>query len=115
MKKILMIAGLCLASSATFAAGTAACAGGTGTAITGATDQFVRITFTPKCSASTHVAYEQNAVAFAAAGGSAKGKQIFGGTSGGGGVVAVKACAATGCIAGDATGETAALLAKATQ
>lgn len=115
MKKILVIAGLCLTSSVTFAAGTAACNGaGAGTQITGDAANFVRVTFTPKCSSSTHVAYEQNAVAFAAAGGSAKGKSVFGGTSGGGGVIPVAACPATGCDVGDATGATTALLNAAT-
>lgn len=115
MKKILIIAGLCLTSSMAFAAGTAVCDGaGGGTAIAGTTTSFIRTGFTPKCSANTHVAYEQNAIAVAAAGGSKKGKSVFGGTSGGGGVNVVTACAQTGCVAGDATGATAALLAQAT-
>jgi hypothetical protein len=117
MKKLIFV-GLCVLSSAAFADGTAVCASLTsaapGTAITGDGAKFVKVTFTPKCSANTHVAYEQDAVNFAAAGGSSKGKTVFGGSTGGGGVspVAGKTCA-TGCGAADATGATAALLAAA--
>lgn len=115
MKKILIVAGFCLTSSMAFAAGTTACKGtGEAVKIDGVASNFVRVGFSPKCSANTWVAYEQNAVAFAAAGGSAKGKQVFGGTSGGGGVNSVLACPATGCTEDNAKGSTAELLNKAT-
>lgn len=114
MKK-LIVAVLCLSSSMAFAAGTAACANaaGSGTAIAGDATKFVQVDFTPKCSANTYVAFEQNNVAFAAAGGSGKGKTVFGGHTGGGGVVSVGACAATGCTATEPGNATGALLTAA--
>jgi hypothetical protein len=117
MKKLIFI-GLCVLSSAAFATGTAVCASSptaaaSTTPITGDGANFVKVTFTPKCSANTHVAYEQNAVNFAAAGGSSKGKTVFGGSTGGGGVSPTGATCANGCAAGDATGATNALLTAA--
>lgn len=115
MKK-LIVAALCMGSSVAFATGTAVCAAPTsstsGSAIT-ASANFVKVTFTPKCSTNVHLAYEQNNIAFAAAGGSSKGKTFFGGHSGGGGVVKAGDCAATGCTAANATGATPALLTAA--
>lgn len=113
MKTTLGVA-LCVASSVTFAA--AACAGattaGSGTAITGATTNFVKVTFTPKCSANTYVDYEQDLVNLGAAGGSSKGKTVFAGNTSGGGVQPNGTTCASGCSATQsAAGATAALTA----
>ena len=117
MKKI-FFGMLCLASSATFAAGTAVCASPTASqastvTVTADGTTFVKEAFKPKCSANVHLAYEQNGVNFAAAGASSKGKSVFGGHTGGGGVSSVGACARTSCGASDATGATEALLTAA--
>lgn len=114
MKKTLALC-LCLMAPAAFAQ-TAACAGtGSASTITGAAGNFVLNSFTPKCSANTHVLYQQNAIAFAAAGGSSKGKNVFGGTSAGGQVTVVGACASTGCTATEPTAQVTTLLNAATQ
>ena len=114
MKKLFLV-GLCMISPAAFAAGVAACTNGTPNTISagGATD-FVKISFAHKCSANVYAAVEQNNIAFAAAGGSGKGKNVFGGSSGGGAVTGIGPCAATGCTGTEPAAATAALLAAAT-
>ena len=105
-------------SSAAFAAGTAVCtspsSSGNGSAqVEAGSDKFVKMAFTPKCSANVYMAYEQDAVNFAAAAGSSRGKNVYGGHTGGGGVAATGTICANGCTANHATEATAALLSAA--
>ncbi len=93
------------AASAAYCGALTAAANGTAATVNTATDQnFVKVTFTPKCSANTHVTGEDGGSYFRVGSGSTKGKTRFGGSSAGGGVVAAGSCAsATGCLATDAT------------
>lgn len=114
MKKLLIV-GLCFVSSASF--GAVLCDKGTAqqaNLTAGGASDFVKTSFPVKCSSNVYLDVLQNAVAIAAAGGSAKGKNVFGGTSAGGTVSAVIACTVTGCTSGDVSGQTQALLDKAT-
>lgn len=99
MKKIALVAMLTLASSGVFAA--TACSGdaGSGTDVTAATDGtlFVRVAFTPKCSANVLVDYTDQTTAFAVASGSKKGKSTFQGNTAGGGVTKSGDCPSSGC------------------
>lgn len=106
MKKVLILSVLAataaLSSTANAATDGTVCAAPTaatnGTAFTaGGSSEFVKVAFTPKCSANVHLFYAQNANAFGVVSGSTKGKNYFGGGTGGGGVKSVGACAATGC------------------
>lgn len=96
---------VCLASSAAMAAPTGACSGGTGTAVTAASagnDLFVKVGFTPKCSANTYVSYDQNATSFGVGAVSLKGGVVFQGSSNGGGVGVKANCNASPCTTGEA-------------
>jgi hypothetical protein len=103
------------AFSQAFAAGTDICGGqptahdatAAVVASTDAAPAFVVNAFTPKCSANVYLAYEQDATAFAVGAASAKGKNVFSGSTNGGGVTSTAACAAATCAASDATGATA--------
>ena len=110
MKKIILASVLAAsAATAVSSANAAAVSGaacpalavaGSGTAVAtnAATDaNFVKTGFTPKCSANTHVTYEDGGSFFRVGSGSTKGKTKFGGSSAGGGVVSAGTCAsATG-------------------
>lgn len=91
-----------------------ACSGtaGNGSAVTGADNgsKFVRIEFTPKCSANVLADYTDQQTSFAVAAGSKKGKTTFIGNSAGGGVTATTTpCSASGCTSSElATALTAA-------
>lgn len=71
----------------------------TPTAVASATDgtKFVRVGFTPKCSANTLVDYSDQVTNFAVAAGSKKGKSTFIGSTAGGGVTKSGDCPASGC------------------
>ena len=110
MKKVILASVLAISAvSAHSAASQTFCSGtpGNGSAVTlgTATDQnYVKSTFTPKCSANTHVSGEDGGSYYRVGAGSAKGKTRYAGTSAGGAVVAAGACAAaTGCAVSDAT------------
>lgn len=114
MKKLLIVA-LCFASSASFAA--QLCNNGApqqANLTAGGANDFIKNSFTIKCSANVYLHALQNNVAIAATGGSGKGKNVFGGSSAGGTVSAVAACAATGCSDGNVSGATQNLLDAAT-
>jgi hypothetical protein len=64
---------------------------------TTATNEFTKVAFTPKCSANVHMHYSQTTTAFGAVAGSTKGKNYFGGGTGGGGVKVISSCATSGC------------------
>jgi len=105
MKKVMILsilAATALSSNANAASDGTVCAAftvaGNGTAFTaGGSSEFVRVAFTPKCSANVHVFYAQGANVFGVVSGSTKGKNYFGGGTGGGGVTRMGACASTGC------------------
>lgn len=107
MKKQLMIGLLAsFASASAMAAGACAGTAGNGTAVPGATDGslFVRVGFTPKCSANVLLDYTDGQTSLAVAGGSQKGKNIFIGNTAGGAVkksTTVTECPATGCSAAE--------------
>lgn len=99
MKKLIIVAASVLAASSVYAAPATVCsrlsAAGNGSAIDGSvgftaaaggSTGFVINSFTPKCSANVYAAVEQSEIALAVAAGSAKGKNLFGGSTNGGGV-----------------------------
>jgi hypothetical protein len=99
MKKISILAMTLLAASSVYAAPATVCdaptTAGNGTAIDGAqgftaaaggSTGFVINSFTPKCSANVWAAVEQSEISLAAAAGSKKGKNMFSGSTNGGGV-----------------------------
>jgi len=120
MKKVILasvaVAATVLSTSAQAAADTTFCTAGTAgpstvSASTG-TDKFVKVAFSPKCSANTHVVAEDSNTYYRVGAASAKGKfPVYGSTSGGGVLASTTSCAATGCVVGDAN---AALLLGAT-
>lgn len=106
MKKIVLaLAFAAFVPGMASAAATAVCAAGAaanGTAITAGVN-FIKAAVTPKCSANVHLSYDQNTTAFWVASGSSKGKNYFGGSTEGGAVANLGACAATGCTTGNIT------------
>lgn len=96
------------AGSQTFCNGGVA-ANSTVTAAAAPTD-FVKVAFTPKCSANVFlVGNDRSAVLYTVGSASIKGKSNFGGSSAGGAVARIGDCAAAQCAVGDATaGEAAA-------
>ncbi len=100
MKKISVAVTAFLAASSVYAAPLTVCtaptAAGNGASITTAGDGFtpasggaagfVLNTFQPKCSANVYASIEQNEIALGVASGSKKGKNLFTGGTGGGGV-----------------------------
>jgi hypothetical protein len=109
MKKIILGSVLAVAAVSSFnaqagatqhicSAGTAA---GNGAAV--AAGGFVKTGFTPKCSANVFLAVDDMTTYYGAGASSAKGKNIFQGSTAGGGVKAYSTCAsATGCTATEA-------------
>jgi len=98
MKKALFLALLLTPFVSSAAYATAAC-NGTGAAVTVPVDSagYVKKEFSAKCSANVLSNYSQNNVAFGVVAGSQKGKNVFGGGTGGGGIKQTAACPATGC------------------
>ena len=110
MKKIMIlsfVAAAALTGQANAATGgtvcAAAAAAASGTAVDADTTEFVKVTFTPKCSANVHMSYAQTGTSFGSIAGSSKGKFAFGGGTGGGGVRSTSQCAATGCTSSNTT------------
>lgn len=87
--KIVVIGGVIAMGVASNAFAVVACSGtaGNGTSVTGATTNFIRDGFTPKCSANVTVNFVQGADRVDVRGGSSKGMHTFGGSSEGGGIV----------------------------
>lgn len=81
---------------------TNASASAAGSAITITTGGFVKTSFTPKCSANVYLTGYDNSTYYGVGAVSTKGKNIFMGSTGGGGVVASGSCAATGCTSANA-------------
>lgn len=72
---------------------------------------FIKTSFTPKCSANVYLHGYDADTFYGTGAASSKGKNIFMGSTGGGGVVASGSCATTGCTAANTV--TAALAAPA--
>ena len=111
MKKVILasvaVAATVISASAQAAADTTFCTGGAAgsssvVASTG-TDKFVKVPFSPKCSANTFVVSEDSNTYYRVGASSAKGKfPVYGSTSGGGVLASTTSCAATGCTGTDA-------------
>ena len=104
MKKILVATLLAMGSVGVMAADACTGAAGNGTPVNGATDGslFVRVGFTPKCSANVLASYTDQTTSFAVGSGSKKGKSTFIGNTAGGAVkVSATPCPASGCTAGE--------------
>jgi hypothetical protein len=115
MKKIILasvLATVAVASIGTANAATAnvvcnaasPAANGTFATDTSVTTEFVKVAFTPKCSANVHMHSTQNPNSIGVASGSTKGKNLFGGGSNSGGVVNKGTCPTGGCTATEAGG-----------
>lgn len=83
--EIAMLGGALVLSLASLGAQAATgCAAGVGSSVTGNNTNFVKSTFTPKCSASTTVNYTDGGSDFGVQGASAKGKTVYGASTAGG-------------------------------
>ena len=111
MKKVILTAVLASAAIASMnanaASGTAViCSGvsasGNGAAVTTATDTFVKVSFTPKCSANVHMVDNDQNTYYGVGSGSTKGKTSWVGSTAGGGIAKNADCAATGCTSANA-------------
>jgi hypothetical protein len=124
MKKISIAVTAFLTVSSVYATGTTVCSApatagdGTpivnnGTSSTGfspansGTTPFVINNFTPKCSANVYAAFEQTEIAAGVAAGSKKGKNLFSGSTNGGGVKPTGTTYANGVSETNAQGATA--------
>jgi len=116
MKKISFAVTAMLAASSVYAASESVCSApttaGDGTAISGTlgftaaasgSTGFVINTFTPKCSANVFAAVEQSEISLATAAGSKKGKNMFTGSTNGGGVKPTGTLFPNGVATGDTT------------
>lgn len=112
MKKVILASVLTMsamvsmdASAVTVTICAAPPASANGTADTGwaTATSFVKTSFTPKCSANVHLVGNDMTTYYGAGSASAKGKNIFIGSTAGGGVSAYGSCAATGCTAANAS------------
>jgi len=105
MKKALFVVLLFTPFVSSVAHATAACAGdGVAVNVPEDTAGYVKKAFSAKCSANVLSNYSQNNTAFGVVAGSKKGKNVFGGGTGGGGIKATgDACPATGCTTGQIT------------
>ena len=122
MKKIAFVIASAVVASSALAAGTTICAAptqaGNGTQIAGnvgyggSASGFVINAFTPKCSANVFAAIEQSEISLATAAGSKKGKNMFTGSTNGGGVKPTGTTYQNGVADTDVAGATAAALAS---
>ena len=109
MKKIILASVTVAAALASLSVGAATAtvcaggAGGSGAQQTTATDTFVKVAFTPKCSANVYLIGDDNQTYYRVGSTSVKGKNSFGGSTAGGAVAPTACGAATGCTSSDAT------------
>lgn len=106
MKKVILasvVLGATVVSGVVQAAEATVCvSGGTPAAVATSATGFVKVTFTPKCSANTYASVDDNGTYLRVAAASSKGKFPFYGSTVSGGVIAsTTSCAATGCAASD--------------
>lgn len=111
MKKVMLAVALCGATgiagaTALSATGAALCAGTGGTATVDPTaGKFIKNQFTITCSNNVYLSGAEDTLKAGVAAGSAKGKNIFGGYTEGGGVKAMGTdCGSDGCTASEVTG-----------
>lgn len=106
MKKVILASVLAAAAvgSANAAVDVTVCTGnaGNGSAVASGATLFVKVGFTPKCSANVYLFGEDNGIYYRVGSTSVKGKNAFGGSSNGGGIAA-RVCGATPCAVSDAT------------
>jgi hypothetical protein len=111
MKKVILTAVLASAAiasmNASAASGTAViCTGGStagsGNNVTTATDTFVKVSFSPKCSANVHAVDNDQNTYYGVGSASTKGKTAWVGSTAGGGISKNADCAATGCTSTNA-------------
>lgn len=74
-----------------------------GTSVASSDTGFVKVGFTPKCSANVHVYYDLTGTAAGVGSASTKGKTSFRGNTNGGAVQKYTDCASTGCTATNAS------------
>jgi hypothetical protein len=101
MKKTLLLAGLLASvlSSVAYAGEKAICAGD-GKSQPVAIGEYTKRAFDAKCSANVFSHYADTNLSFGVVAGSSKGKNTFGGGTGGGGIKPMESCdASTGCAA----------------
>lgn len=108
MKKIILASVTVAAALASLSVGAATATvcvgvGGSGAQQTTATDTFVKVQFTPKCSANVYLIGDDNQTYYRVGSTSTKGKNSFGGSTAGGAVAPTLCGAATGCTSSDAT------------
>jgi hypothetical protein len=109
MKKALILAAMAASAVSSQANATAACTGVAGggnysfTLNADTSSRFVLTAFTVKCSSNVFSNYSEQATSLGVVAGSGKGKNYFGGGTGGGGVSAMGTCATTGCSATEAS------------
>lgn len=111
MKKVILgsVLAVAAASASATTASQAFCSGqSTQTGIPAATvgtdtdNNFVKVAFTPKCSANVYLTGKDGGIFYAVGSGSSKGKTSFRGSSAGGGIVSSAQCATTGCTSQNA-------------
>jgi len=113
MKKVILSSVLAAAAIGSVSPANAAstvtqfCSGVAGAGITAApvtaATSFVKVAFTPKCSANAFVYGSDSDTFYRVGAASAKGKTMFAGSTMGGGIAAAGICAAnTGCVASEA-------------
>jgi hypothetical protein len=110
MKSVIMGSVLAVAAVSSLSANAAAvsiCTGGAatnGALVTSGATQFVKVPFTPKCSANV-ILYgdDVSATVYKVGSASVKGKTVFAGSSLGGAVGNVATCGASPCTSGEVT------------
>lgn len=104
MKKAILSSVLVAAAALSMEAGAAtACTGGSAATVSiSAGTNFIKTGFAARCSNNTHVTYDDQATYIKVGGTSVKGKNAFGASSAGGGIVGSGCASATGCVSGDA-------------
>lgn len=109
MKNIILGSVLAIAAVTSLSANAVTiCAGGVagnGASVAADTSGFVKVGFTPKCSANVFLdGVDQSSTVYAVGAGSAKGKKVFVGSTAGGSVSPIATeCAASGCTASEVT------------
>ncbi len=103
MKRMMLMAALFAAAAtpAAYAADAAICAGdGVSKTVATTTGGFAKRAFEAKCSQNVRSHYADSSVAFGVVAGSSKGKNYFGGGTGGGGIKSMGSCSTSlGCTA----------------
>jgi len=112
MKNIILGSVLAVAAVTSLSANAVTICAGAAEAKNGAsvaTGSFVKVGFTPKCSANVFLdGNDKSSTVYNVSSGSAKGKKVFAGSTVGGAVSVVGDCSSAGCTAGDVTAKVAA-------